>query len=180
MTGRGSNPPPFPGRRPPGGKPGGGPGGGQGGYGGGSRWTNPAAGSGGGYGGGSFGSPNPHRLYRNPRAGKVAGVCAGVADYFSVDAWLVRLGMVLGLVFFFPATIIAYIVLAVVLKPQPQGLYGSSEEEVFWRSVTTRPDQTLAGLRAKFRDLDREIGAMESAVASREFDLRRQFKDLEK
>ncbi|MDG3440488.1 envelope stress response membrane protein PspC [Nitrospirillum amazonense] len=178
MTGRGSNPPPFPGRRPPGGTSGGG----SGGYGGGSRWTNPAAGAQGGTygGGGTFGSPNPHRLYRNPRAGKVAGVCAGVADYFSVDAWLVRLGMVLGLVFFFPATIIAYIVLAVVLKPQPQGLYGSNEEEVFWRSVTTRPDQTLAGLRAKFRDLDREIGAMETAVASREFDLRRQFKDLEK
>ncbi|MEA1677436.1 envelope stress response membrane protein PspC [Nitrospirillum sp. BR 11163] len=178
MTGRGSNPPPFPGRRPPGGTSGGG----SGGYGGGSRWTNPAAGAQGGtYGsGGTFGSPNPHRLYRNPRAGKVAGVCAGVADYFSVDAWLVRLGMVLGLVFFFPATIIAYLVLAVVLKPQPQGLYGSNEEEVFWRSVTTRPDQTLAGLRAKFRDLDREIGAMETAVASREFDLRRQFKDLEK
>ncbi|TWB26505.1 envelope stress response membrane protein PspC [Nitrospirillum viridazoti] len=178
MTGRGSNPPPFPGRRPPGGPSGGG----SGGYGGGSRWTNPAAGAQGGThgGGGTFRSPNPHRLYRNPRAGKVAGVCAGVADYFSVDAWLVRLGMVLGLVFFFPATIIAYIVLAVVLKPQPQGLYESNEEEVFWRSVTTRPDQTLAGLRAKFRDLDREIGAMESAVASREFDLRRQFKDLEK
>ncbi|WP_049974065.1 envelope stress response membrane protein PspC [Azospirillum sp. B4] len=177
MTGRGSNPPPFPGRRPPGGQ-----GGGQGGYGGGSRWNNPnAGGRGGGYGaGGTFNSPNPHRLYRNPQAGKVAGVCAGVAEYFSVDAWLVRLGMVLGLVFFFPATIIAYIVLAIVLKPQPQGLYASTEEAVFWRSVTTRPDQTLAGLRAKFRDLDREIGAMETAVASREFDLRRQFKDLEK
>ncbi|MBB6252594.1 envelope stress response membrane protein PspC [Nitrospirillum iridis] len=172
MTGRGSNPPPFPGRRPPGG--------GQGWSGGNSRWTNPSAGSGGGHGGAAFRSPNPHRLFRNPRAGKVAGVCAGVADYFSVDAWLVRLGMVLGLLFFFPATIIAYIVLAIVLKPQPQGLYESREEEVFWRSVTTRPDQTLAGLRAKFRDLDREIGAMETAVASREFDLRRQFKDLEK
>ncbi|MDE1149167.1 MAG: envelope stress response membrane protein PspC [Azospirillaceae bacterium] len=173
MTGRRPNPPPFPGRRP------GETGSGKRDWSGGDRWTNPTAG-GPGDGGSPFGSPNPHRLFRNPQAGKLAGVCAGVADYFSVDAWLVRLGVILGLVFFFPATVIAYIVLAFVLKPQPNGLYTSREEEVFWRSVTTRPDQTLAGLRAKFRDLDREIGSMETAVASREFDLRRQFKDLEK
>jgi len=30
-------------------------------------------------------------LYRNTRAGKIAGVCAGIADYWEVEHWVVRL-----------------------------------------------------------------------------------------
>ncbi len=29
-------------------------------------------------------------LYRIPQSGKVAGVCAGIADYFNFETWLVR------------------------------------------------------------------------------------------
>lgn len=127
-----------------------------------------------------FRSPNPHRLYRNTQDGKLAGVCAGIADYINVDAWIVRLGLLLGLPFFFFAIVAGYVVLWIVLKERPSHLYESQEEERFWRSVTTRPDQTLAGLKTKFRELDRQIGGMESYVASREYDLHRQFRDLEK
>jgi phage shock protein PspC (stress-responsive transcriptional regulator) len=34
------------------------------------------------------------RLYRNSSAGRIAGVCAGIADYLDVDVTLVRLGWV--------------------------------------------------------------------------------------
>ncbi|MFC7333985.1 envelope stress response membrane protein PspC [Rhodocista pekingensis] len=127
-----------------------------------------------------FRSPNPHRLYRNTKDGKLAGVCAGISDYINVDAWIVRLGLLLGLPFFFFPIVAGYVVLWVVLKERPSHLYESQEEERFWRSVTTRPDQTLAGLKTKFRELDRQIGSMETYVASREYDLHRQFRDLEK
>ncbi|MGL5769984.1 MAG: PspC domain-containing protein, partial [Plesiomonas shigelloides] len=30
-------------------------------------------------------------LYRYPREGKVAGVCAGLAHYFGIEVWLVRI-----------------------------------------------------------------------------------------
>jgi phage shock protein C len=30
-------------------------------------------------------------LYRDPRNGKIAGVCAGIADYFKIETWLVRI-----------------------------------------------------------------------------------------
>ncbi|HYE52259.1 MAG TPA: envelope stress response membrane protein PspC [Azospirillaceae bacterium] len=127
-----------------------------------------------------FSSPNPHRFYRNTVDGKLAGVCAGVADYFNIDAWVVRLAAVLGFFFFPPAVLLGYLIMAVVVKKRPAGLYGSKEEEAFWRSVTTKPDQTLASLRAKFRDLDRQIASLEGFVSSREYDLHRQFRDLEK
>jgi len=129
---------------------------------------------------GLFRSPNPHRLYRNTKDGKLAGVCAGLGDYVNVDTWIVRVAVVLGLIFFTIPTLIGYVVLALALKPKPVHLYVNAEEEMFWRSVTIKPDQTLAGLRAKFRKLDQEIAGLESYVASREFDLNRQFRDLEK
>lgn len=128
-----------------------------------------------------FRSPNRNRLYKNKADGKVTGVCAGLADYLGIDAWLVRLAVILSAIFVVPTipVIVGYIILAVVLKPRPADLYDSPEEEVFWRSVNTKPDQTLAGIRAKFRDLDRQVAQMEKFIASREFDLHRQFKDLE-
>lgn len=39
------------------------------------------------------------RLYRDPQHGAVAGVCSGLADYFEVEVWVVRLVLVTGLIF---------------------------------------------------------------------------------
>lgn len=127
-----------------------------------------------------FKSPNPFRLYRNVKEGKVAGICAGIAEYANIETWLVRVGVIAGFFFFPPIFIIGYLALWVSLRPKPNDLFENTEEEGFWRSVATRPDQTVAALKGKFRELDRSIGGMEGFVASREFDLHRQFRDLEK
>ena len=37
---------------------------------------------------------SPKRLYRNSSAGRIAGVCAGIAEYFDADVTLVRLAWV--------------------------------------------------------------------------------------
>ncbi|WP_404326109.1 envelope stress response membrane protein PspC [Aerophototrophica crusticola] len=125
-------------------------------------------------------SPNPHKLYRNTAEGKLGGVCAGIADYLNVDSWIIRLAVVLGFFFFSPVVLVGYAVLWWILKPRPRNLYETKEEEVFWRSVATKPDQTLAGLKAKFREMDRVLGRIEGYVASKEYDLHRQFRDLER
>lgn len=164
----GFDPPPFPGSR-----------GGTGGPQQDQRWNNPFPGSRMG-GEAPFRSPNPYRMHRDPTQGKVAGVCAGLADYFNIDVTLVRVITVISLFVAAPLTLAAYLALAVILKPAPRGLYHSGEEEAFWRSVNSRPDQTLTALHARLRGLDQQIVAMEGFIASREFDLRRQFKDLEK
>ncbi|SNT06624.1 MULTISPECIES: envelope stress response membrane protein PspC [unclassified Azospirillum] len=125
-------------------------------------------------------SPNPHKLYRSRTDAKLGGVCAGIADYLNVDSWIVRLVFVIGFFCFPPVFLFGYPILWWILKPQPMGLYESQEEEVFWRSVATKPEQTLSALRNKFRQLDQEIGRLEGFVASREYDLHRQFRDLER
>jgi phage shock protein C len=123
-------------------------------------------------------SDNPFRLYRDLSRRWVAGVCAGIADYFGVNLGLVRFLTMVAFVFFFVPTAATYLALALLLKPKPGGLFADRREEEFWRGVATDPPQTLQSLRRKFRDLEQRLGRMEALVTSDEFELRRGFRDL--
>jgi phage shock protein C len=121
----------------------------------------------------------PSRLYRDGRRAWLAGVCAGIADYFGLGPGLVRLLVALSaLVFTFP-TVLGYVIAACVLPRRPADLYDSEEEERFWRSVRLEPARTAHDLGRKFEDLERRLRAAEAKVTSSEFKLRRQFRDLE-
>jgi phage shock protein C len=123
-------------------------------------------------------SSTRHRLWRDTDRGILAGVCAGIADYIGVEPIVVRLVAVLGLVFFFPPTIVVYVILALVLRPKPLTLCASADEEAFWRGVGTAPADTLHSLKRKFADLEARLGQMEGQVTSGDFDLHRRFRDL--
>jgi phage shock protein C len=118
------------------------------------------------------------RLWRDRERGIVAGVCAGIADYVGIEPIVVRIVAVLGLIFFFPPTVIGYVILALALPPKPPSLYGSREEEAFWRSVNTAPSDTFQSLKHKFRDLEDRLAHMEAQVTSGDFELHRKFRDL--
>jgi phage shock protein C len=125
-----------------------------------------------------MGSGSRYRLYRDPEHGLLAGVCAGIADYLGVERIVIRLGFVLALVFFIVPAALAYILLAIALPKRPPALAMSEEEAAFWRSAATAPDDTLAGLRRRFGDLEGRLRAMERQVTSGELDLHRKFRDL--
>ena len=74
----------------------------------------------------------------------------------------------------------AYLLAALVLKPKPPRVYASREEEDFWRTVATKPDVTVAGIRQKFRDVERRLAGMETYVSSKEFELNRAINDLDR
>ena len=123
-------------------------------------------------------SSTRYRLWRDTDRGIMAGVCAGIAGYIGIEPIVIRLVAVLGLVFFFPPTIVAYVILALVLRPKPPALYASTDEEAFWRGVGTAPSDTLHSLKRKFADLEARLGQMEGQVASGDFELHRKFRDL--
>jgi phage shock protein C len=123
-------------------------------------------------------SSRRHRLWRDSDRGIIAGVCAGIADYIGVEPIVMRLVAVLGLVFFFPPTIVVYVILALVLRPKPPALYASPDEEAFWRGVGTAPADTLQSLKRKFVDLEARLAQMEGQVTSGDFELHRKFRDL--
>ena len=54
-------------------------------------------------------------LYRLPKQGKIAGVCAGLADYFDFDVTLTRVIFIIGLFVTGGAAILLYVILAIIL-----------------------------------------------------------------
>ena len=71
---------------------------------------------------------NPHRLFRDKENAVLAGVCAGIAEYFGLNRKGVRLVTFLFMLFppFFAFIAISYIVLAIVLPVKPNDLYEST------------------------------------------------------
>ena len=58
------------------------------------------------------------KLYRSNRDKKIAGVCAGIAQYFGLDATLVRVGWAV-LALAAGSGVLAYIVCAVIMPEEP-------------------------------------------------------------
>jgi phage shock protein PspC (stress-responsive transcriptional regulator) len=60
-----------------------------------------------------FSSPGYHRMYRDPDHRAIGGVCAGIAAYWDMELWLVRLiFLILG---FMGVGILIYLILYIVL-----------------------------------------------------------------
>ena len=53
------------------------------------------------------------RLHRNKKDGKIAGICAGIGDYFDIDPVIVRLLFLLAL--FLGGGLIVYIIAWVII-----------------------------------------------------------------
>lgn len=124
------------------------------------------------------GRPSPNRLYRNLDNAMLKGVCAGVADYFGIETWIVRIGTLISLFTFTVATIIVYFVLVKMVPPRPAGLYETPSEEAFWTRVRVEPTGTVSALRHNFRELEKRLRDMETFVTSREFRLDREINGL--
>lgn len=99
--------------------------------------------------------------------GKIAGVCAGIAEIFGVDVTMVRVGFVLATILGgFPWTLIAYGVLVAVGQPKRAFAYDR---------VGRRDD---AASRARMRNLDLRMQAIETYVTSANSSLAREIEEL--
>lgn len=78
------------------------------------------------------------RLYRNRETGVIMGVCAGLAEFFDTEAWVVRVVAVISLYFFTTPTVLAYVVLGLVLRDRPLAYRGRDDEHCFWSRRNTR------------------------------------------
>jgi phage shock protein C len=115
------------------------------------------------------------RLHRDPRHGRLMGVCAGVADEFGCNVTLVRIIAVIALFWFGVVTLAAYLVLGVLL---PAGV-DEDADEAYWRGAGYAAGDRFRERRHRRRELDRNLQHMEGYVTSRRRDLDRQFRDLE-
>ncbi|SEP65008.1 phage shock protein C (PspC) family protein [Solimonas aquatica] len=119
------------------------------------------------------------KIRRYPGAGWVAGVCAGIADYFGWNLKLIRVLWVLALVFtgFFPAGVV-YLALWFLMDPAD----GRPEQQPSHRSDGVRLatlNISPGDVRQRFEKLERRLQQIEACVTQEELDLRRQFRNLE-
>ena len=73
------------------------------------------------------------RLYRSVDDRMVAGVCAGIADYFKIDPTLVRLIFVFGALGTVSGLFWAYLIMAIIVPeevPASQDVVEGKSEEV--------------------------------------------------
>ncbi len=119
-------------------------------------------------------------LYRDPKRGKVAGVCAGLSDYFGMELWLVRIiFMSAVLLMGGPFFIVAYVACWFILDKKPQ-----KEDKIVQSSYTEErpvevkfkvwqagepPRRALHNLKDQLTRVDTRIQAMEKYVTSAEF-----------
>jgi phage shock protein C len=122
---------------------------------------------------------NPHKLYRDRENALIAGVCAGIAEYFAWNRKGVRL--VTAVLFlvppFLPFVAVSYILLAIFLPVKPEGLYKTKEQREkaeFWRGVSNAPSDVFGSLSHRFRELNLRLERMEAFVTSKEFEIDRE------
>jgi phage shock protein C len=123
-------------------------------------------------------------MRRIPQRGWIAGVCAGIAEYFDWNVRLLRLILVVTLLIsgFFPIGVV-YLVLWYVLE---EGEPGSSYD-TYVPAGAGGPGAAAAPVRAprmgdihaRFSKLDQRLRNIEECVTDREFELRRELKKLE-
>ena len=109
-------------------------------------------------------SPSHTRFYRDKVNGKLSGVCAGLADYTGIDALWFRLGALA--LAFHGVGLIAYFLIAWLAPVKPTALYASPDESRFWQGVRQSPQRTSREVRARFRDIDRRLAAVEAYYVS--------------
>lgn len=141
-------------------------------------------------------------LYRIPSQGKIAGVCAGLADYFGWEAWLIRILIVSGVLFGMPWLLFLYIAAWFILDKKPANASNPIMDEQVPTSSTAShgpvediqsepikvkariwqagepPKQAFHDIRRKYMAMERQLRLMERYVTSPEFTVSREINKL--
>ena len=145
------------------------------------------------------GQPRTPRLCRDRENGKLLGVCAGIANYYGLETWVVRLIALTGLVFLTSVTLVGYFVAALLMDPSPtlrklsrgrprhhrgprhrkrRDRYHSKDESTDEYSWV--PRQRLREVGAEFDQMELKLRRMETHVTSGHYELHRELAELEK
>lgn len=139
-------------------------------------------------------------LYRDTEKGKIAGVCAGIANYFGWELWLVRIIFISGVLltgsFFFMAYIIGWFILekkpkgdtakaeTFSFKDRGKGWVSNADEEVkvevkskVWQAGEP-PKQAFKDIHNNYGKLELRLRKLETYATSAEFNLNREISKL--
>ncbi|MFA0086431.1 envelope stress response membrane protein PspC [Vibrio sp. 10N.261.51.F12] len=127
-----------------------------------------------------------HReLYKDPINGKLTGVCAGLANYFGVEVWLIRILVIsaalLGGSFL---VLLAYIAMSLMLEKQPDNFVEAlkTKQEHSLKNKPWKQGQSAKDLLGTIeKDMDKiedSLRTMEAYVTSDTYAVNREFSKL--
>ena len=121
----------------------------------------------------------PRRKFRRLRhRAVVAGVCAGLADYFGFNLKVTRVLAVIALFTAMPVTLVAYFGTVFLVPAASNDSRESTIDPEFRRAVRAAPRQTLSDVKRRFQSLDNRMARLERYVTSSRFNLDQEFKKL--
>lgn len=119
------------------------------------------------------------KFYLDKRNKRLAGVCAGIADYFGWDPLWVRVGFVVATVSGVGFLPLIYLATAFIADPKPAALYDVSDDNRrFWTGVRVAPRRTIRDVNASFRDAGRRLRDLEAYVTTNNSKLAREIEEL--
>jgi phage shock protein C len=116
------------------------------------------------------------KLYLDKENAKIAGVCAGIADYLEWDLKIVRIIWVIATIMWSPVMITAYVVMAWLVDPKPGPGFATASPSSPWPTDPAAPRRRLVDVQDRFSRLDRRLQALESVVTSRAFQIDRELR----
>jgi phage shock protein C len=136
----------------------------------------------------------PRKLRRDVRNRKIVGVCAGIARYYGIEPWVVRLIAVTGLLFFpsivFPAYWVAFVIMGKplgderegVLRPGQRGRHGPHDHRSPAPELGPRlsPRYSLRNVQADLTEVELRLRRMETHVTSGQYELQREFNKIDR
>ncbi|RUO38261.1 envelope stress response membrane protein PspC [Aliidiomarina shirensis] len=139
-------------------------------------------------------------LRRDEKRGKVGGVCAGIANYFGWELWVIRIIAVTALILATKVTLVAYVIAWLVLDKESKkakAASGHSEQAVREETRVERtadgrtievktkvweagklPHYALGDIENEFAVMEKSLRSIESYVTSSEFRVRHEINRL--
>lgn len=138
------------------------------------------------------------KLMRIPSKGKVAGVCAGLAEFTGIETWLIRVIWFSGIIFSGGFFIVAYIAAWFILDKdgsisrreggfQAESTPWAKFENEIDKAVHVKrnvyqsgepPVQAFRDIKRQFDGIEQRIRGIETYVTSNEFTLKREINKL--
>ncbi len=119
------------------------------------------------------------RFYRDRRNGRIAGVCAGLADYFGFDVTITRLLAIVALFVAPPVTLMLYFGLVVLVPAADlEGEIPQPERRAFRQELRSSPATTVTDVKRTLLRLDSRLARLERYVTSSQFELDRKIRNL--
>ncbi len=118
------------------------------------------------------------KFYRNRDRAMVAGVCAGLADYFGFNLKVTRILAFIALCIATLVTLVAYFGVVLLVPAAPRNSGEAQYDPEFRKAVRSAPRQTLGDVRRRFQSMDSRLARLERYVTSSRFNLDQEFRKL--